>query len=50
MDRGTAFVTRDNISDEAFRAYIAGQSIPPMNYETVDTLAELYPDDPTLGA
>ena len=48
--RGTAFVTRTDIPNEAFRAYIAGQSIPPLSNETVDTLAELYPNDPSLGA
>jgi hypothetical protein len=50
MSRGTAFVPRVDLSDEMFRAYIAGQSLPPMGEETVSTLEDLYPDDPTLGS
>lgn len=48
--RGTAFVPRVDLSEEWLQAYIASQSLPPMGKQTVDTLEELYPDDPTLGS
>lgn len=48
--RGTAFAPRDDISEERFRAYVGGQQLPPASNETIDRIAELYPNDPQLGA